>query len=108
MSSADITIDYNEDSTVKEGDRDFERTLNFSGPQPGMDGSLIWTGNSAFEGDQMSSENEFTVDSALLGNIDASLFADVQSKVIKEVEEPDEDNVKDLGDMSAEDRKSVV
>lgn len=108
ISAADMTLAYNEESTVKDGDRDFERTLNFSGPQPGMDGSLIWTGNSAFEGDQMSSENEFTVDSALLGNIDASLFADVQSKVIKEVEEPDEDNVKDLGDMSADELEEYI
>src|SRR5699024_4452495 len=79
-SAAEMTLAYTEERTVKDGDRDFGRTLNFSGPQPGMDGSLIWTGNSAFEGDQMSSENEFTVDSALLGNIDASLFADEDRK----------------------------
>lgn len=108
ISAADMTLAYNEEGTIKDGDREFERTLNFAGPQPGMDGSLIWTGNSSFDGDKMSSENEFTVDSALLGNIDASLFADATSEVIKEVEEPDEDNVKDLGDMSADELEQYI
>src|SRR5699024_12159295 len=84
ISAADMTLAYNEERTVKDGDRDFERTLNLSGPQPGMDGSLTWTGNSAFEGVQITTENEFTVDSALLGSIEASLFADHQTKVMKQ------------------------
>lgn len=102
ISAADMKLTYGEESTLDGGDKDFERTLNVSSQMQGVDGSLIWTGNSAYDGDKMSSENEFTVDTDMLGDIEASLFADVSGEVIKEVEEPDEDGIKDLSDMSAD------
>lgn len=103
ISAADMKLTYGEESTLNDGDKDFERTLNVSSQMQGVEGSLIWTGNSSYDGDKMSSENEFTVDTDMLGDIEASLFADVSGEVIKGVEEPDEDSVKDLSDMSGDD-----
>lgn len=100
ISAADVTITYDGESTLDGGDRDFERTLSVTSQEQGIEGALVWSGNSSYEKDQMTSENKFTIEMDMLGNIEANLFADVSGKVIKGVEEPDEDSVEDLGDMS--------
>lgn len=100
VSAADVTVAYDGESTLDDDERDFERTLSVTSQQQGIDGSLVWSGNASYAEDQMSSENEFTVETDMLGDIEASLFADMDYEVTKGVEEPDEDSVKDLGDMS--------
>lgn len=89
-------ITYNGSSTLKDGTREFERTISVEGT-----GSFIWTGEATYNNDKMTSENSFTFETPDLQQDMINLQIDKEAKTIKKVDQPDESNVKNIGEMSA-------
>jgi len=94
-----MELGYNANSTLKDGKRDFEREITADGA--GENGKIIWTGNANYEKDQMSSEHNISFDGPELSQDMFALHIKNDAKTIKSVDIPEEDNVKDLGSMDA-------
>ncbi|GAQ18942.1 flagellar basal body protein FliL [Oceanobacillus picturae] len=99
LTIADTVLSYTGEETLDGTAREFERTFSFEDPMNG-EGSLIWSGNANYEGDQMTSEHSFSVNTPDMSQDMFSLHAAVEGKTIDSVELPNEDNVKDIGSMS--------
>ncbi|HLR41036.1 MAG TPA: hypothetical protein VK091_05125 [Virgibacillus sp.] len=94
-----MELGYNANSTLKDGKRDFEREITADGA--GENGKIIWTGNANYEKDKMSSEHNISFDGPELNQDMFALHIKNDAKTIKSVDIPEEDNVKDLGSMDA-------
>lgn len=101
LTAADTALSYESTETLKDDKRDFERVFSFEDPS-GAGGSLIWDGNASYDKDQMKSEHNFSIEVPEVGQDMFALHIAVDGKTIKEVEMPDDGNVKDLGSMSAD------
>ncbi|MFD1362209.1 hypothetical protein [Lentibacillus salinarum] len=98
----DIELSYTGSSTLQDGTRDFERTVTFNSPSPNGSGSLIWSGEATYDQDQKSADHTLSVEMPDLPQDIVSLHVSNDAKTIHEVEQPDGDNVKDLGNMSVD------
>ncbi|TFJ93937.1 DUF6583 family protein [Lentibacillus salicampi] len=95
-------LSYNGESTLEDGTREFERTFSFSSPDPNGSGSLNWSGEATYENDQKTADHTFSVELPDLPQDMLSLHIKNDAKTIKKVEQPDDSNVKNLGDMSVQ------
>lgn len=95
----DIELSYTAEETVKNGDRDFNRTFKMVDPY-GENGSLIWSGKSAYEKDSMSSEHAVSLDIEEMGSDFITVNVSIDGKKIKAVDIPEGDNIKDIGKMT--------
>ncbi|WP_010532441.1 DUF6583 family protein [Lentibacillus jeotgali] len=102
IAGEEFELSYNGESTLEDGTREFERTFSFSAPEPNGSGSLNWSGEATYKNDQKSADHTFTVELPDLPQDIVSLNIKNDAKTIKEVEQPDDSNVKNLGDMSAQ------
>lgn len=98
LSFDDIQLIYEAEETLDGNERDFDRTFTILAPD--IDGELIWTGDSTYEEDQMSSHHEVYLEAYDLGGLEVGLILDIDSKQIKEVEPIDSSGAKDIGKMS--------
>lgn len=102
IAGGDIELSYSGESTLEDGTREFERTFSFSTPEPNGSGSLNWSGEATYENDQKTADHTISVGLPDLPQDIVSLNIKNDAKTIKEVEQPDDSNVKNLGDMSAQ------
>ncbi|GGJ84504.1 hypothetical protein GCM10007063_03800 [Lentibacillus kapialis] len=102
IAGGDTELSYNGESTLKDGTREFERLFSFQTPEPNGSGSLKWNGEATYENDQKTAEHTFTLKLPNLPQDFVSLNIKNDAKTIKKVEQPDDSNVKNLGDMSAQ------
>ena len=93
-----MELTYEGDETLKDSKRDFTRTLSVNSPE--ISGALVWTGDSEYEKDQMSSNHQLHVEADGIGADLLNVQLGVEGKQVKEVESIDAQNVKDLGKMS--------
>ncbi|WP_085991736.1 DUF6583 family protein [Oceanobacillus senegalensis] len=98
LTAGETTLSYVATETLENGTRNFERTFSFN--DGFNDGKLIWDGSSTFESEQMNSEHHLSIETSDMGNL-INLQLLVDGNVIESVEMPSEENVKDLGGMSA-------
>lgn len=90
---------YDGKETLKDGKRDFERTINLQDPYTG-DTQLIWNGTSNYEKDQMNEEHSFAFTDP---NVDQNLFslhANVEGKTVDSVDIPSKDKTTEIGTMN--------
>ncbi|SFD59612.1 hypothetical protein SAMN05216238_102342 [Lentibacillus persicus] len=97
-----IELSYNGSSQLQDGTREFERVFSFSSPDPNGSGSLNWSGEATYENDQKRADHTLAVDMPDLPQEFVSLNIKNDAKTINEVTQPDDSNVKQLGDMSAQ------
>ncbi|RKQ38023.1 hypothetical protein D8M06_03975 [Oceanobacillus halophilus] len=98
LTFGEYNLSYEGHETLEDGTRDFERVFSYNDSMTG--GSLNWDGFSTYNKDQVNSENHFSVETDDLSNI-ISLQLLVDGKLIDSVTVPSDDNVRDLGGMSA-------
>ncbi|WP_080874184.1 DUF6583 family protein [Oceanobacillus timonensis] len=90
---------YTGDETLDGSARDFDRQFEFTADNQTV--NLGWTGDSTYDGDQMSSNNNIAF--SIPGYVDnVSMDVNSEGAVIDAVEGIDTSNVVDLGAMSAE------
>lgn len=90
---------YTGDESLDGSTRDFDRQLQFTVENETI--NLGWTGDSTYDGDQMSSNNNIALDfPGYVENV--SMDINSEGAVIDAVEGVDTSNVVDLGAMSAE------
>ncbi|UJL45016.1 hypothetical protein KFZ58_11345 [Virgibacillus sp. NKC19-16] len=94
----DVTLAYEGTESLSDGTRDFDRTFSFD--QAGSGGSLIWSGSSTYDNDQMNAEHNFSVESPEISQDMFALQVMTDSQTIDSVEMPSEEDVRDLGSMS--------
>lgn len=93
----DAEFTYEGTSTLKGGERDFERVLSM---KTGADeGTLNWSGNATYNEDHMSSENNFAVQAQGVKEDMFSLQLAKDTKLVKQVKIPEVPEVKDIGSM---------
>lgn len=97
---------YEGEETLKGSERDFTRTLSVDSLLAA--GSIVWTGDSNYEKDQMSSNHQFHVEAEGFGEDMVSLQVGVAGKKVKEIESIATDNVKDLGKMSPDEIDAYI
>lgn len=97
-----LELSYNGSSQLQDGTREFERVFSFSSPDPNGSGSLNWSGEATYENDQKSADHTLTVEMPNMPQDLVSLNITNDAKTIDEVTQPDDSNVKQLGDMSAQ------
>ncbi|MFA1821242.1 hypothetical protein ACDX78_13895 [Virgibacillus oceani] len=95
-----VQLSYNGSETLVDGTRDFERTFSFD--DDFSNGSLIWSGSATYDNDQMNSEHEISVDGTDVDPDMFGFFMTIDSQTIDGVEIPDEENVRDVGSMNAD------
>ncbi|WP_067730640.1 DUF6583 family protein [Oceanobacillus damuensis] len=100
LTSDDFAITYDGQETLEDGTRDFNRTFSLQDPMSGG-GSLIWSGNAAYDNDQMNSQHSLSVELPDFSQDMFSLNIVTDGRLIDSVETMDEENVKYLGGMSA-------
>ncbi|GAA0438013.1 hypothetical protein GCM10008983_13670 [Lentibacillus halophilus] len=102
ISADGADLSYQGSSTLKDGTREFEREISVNGTGPNQTGSVIWTGEASYDNDRMNSEHNITVETPTLPQAlnMVSLTVSRDAKVIKQVDKPEDNNVKDLGTMS--------
>lgn len=97
LAAGNNELTYEGTSTLKDGERDFERVFTMkTGPDQG---GLSWSGNADYKEDHMSSENTFAVQVPGMEEDMLSLQVDKEAKLIKQVEIPENPKVKDIGSM---------
>lgn len=94
----DDKVIYEGEETLKGSDREFTRTLSVESMF--LAGSIVWTGDSKYEKDQMSSNHNFHVEAEGFDEDMLSVQIGVEGKKLKEIESINTDNVKDIGKMS--------
>ncbi|NBJ68960.1 MULTISPECIES: DUF6583 family protein [Clostridia] len=95
----DFALTYDGTETLKDGKRDFERTISFQDPYTDSM-QVVWSGTSDYKKDQMSGEHSFAFTAP---NEDQSLFSlnvAMDGKTIDKVKIPNEDKTKDIGTMN--------
>lgn len=100
----EIEVSYHGTETEKKGKKEFNREFSFM--ESGMGGKLIWSGDATYEKDNMNSNHKFAIDADGISQDMFSLNLKKDMKLIKGVDAPKEDNVKDLGGMNPEELKS--
>jgi|GEM_PF-944821 len=103
---AGFEIGYTADETLKDGKRDFERI--FTASEEAELGRITWSGDSEYEKDNMNSEHDVTLDIADMPQEIAALNIVIDSKKIKEVDLPEDENIKDIGSMSAAELEEYI
>lgn len=101
LSVEDMAITYDGSETLKDGKREFTRTFSYEDAS-GAGGSLIWDGEANYEKDQMKAVHDFSLESPGLSQDMFGLHINTEGKTIEKVEIPSEEDVKDLGSMSAD------
>ena len=101
LTAEETSLSYEGTETLKDNKREFERTFSVEDPSAGG-GSLIWAGNATYDNDQMNSEHNISVESPELSQDMFALHIKTDGKTIDGVDIPEDDNVKDLGGMSAD------
>jgi len=102
----DFEIAYTADETIKDGKRDFERI--FTASEDTDFGSIVWSGNSEYEKDNMNSEHEVTLEIEDMPQEVASLNVAISSEKIKEVDLPQDESIKDIGSMSTDELEEYI
>lgn len=101
LSIPDGQLIYKSSETLKDGNKDFNRTFSFV-DAASYQFDLIWSGKAEYNGDNMNSSHELTVASDDIAQDLGVLYIDKEAKVSDGIELPKEDQVKDVGSMSAE------
>ncbi|ASK63013.1 hypothetical protein CFK37_13095 [Virgibacillus phasianinus] len=97
LAAGDGEFTYEGTSTLKDGKRDFERIFAL---KTGTDeGQLTWSGNAAYNEDKMNSENTLSLQLPGMPEDVFSLQVAKDAKLIKKVEIPQDQDVKDIGSM---------
>ncbi|WP_404453443.1 hypothetical protein LG329_03570 [Virgibacillus necropolis] len=97
LAAADFELAYEGTSTLEDGKREFERLFSFkTGPDQG---ELNWSGNASYKEDEMNSEHTFAVQIPGMPEDMLSLHVAKDAKLIKQVEIPEDPEVKDIGSM---------
>lgn len=94
----DIEISYEANETVDKDKRDFNRVFSYSDSIE--NGSIIWAGEASYEKDSMSSVHDVSLDIDELGEDFLSIHLAIDGKKIKDVDIPDGDSAKNIGQMS--------
>lgn len=100
ISGGDMELSYEGESTLKDGTRDFDRVFSLTTPEPNGTGSLHWSGEATYEKDGKNAKHTLSMELPDMPQDFVSLNIKNDAKTIKEVDEIDESNVKDLGGMS--------
>ncbi|WP_246001085.1 DUF6583 family protein [Oceanobacillus piezotolerans] len=95
-----MALSYDGSETLKDGKRTFDRVFSFDDSV--TKGSLLWDGSSTFEKDRMNAEHQFSVESPELGPDMLAINLALEGQRIDSIEMPSEENITDLGSMSAE------
>ncbi|OZU89772.1 hypothetical protein CIL03_01120 [Virgibacillus indicus] len=101
LTADEFSLSYEGTESLSDNKRDFERIFSIEEPSTGG-GSLVWAGNSTYDNDQMSSEHNLSIESPNLSQDMFALHINTDGKTIDSVEIPEDENVKDLGSMSAD------
>lgn len=98
LATGNNAFTYEGTATLKDSERDFERVFTM---KTGADqGGLNWSGNVDYNEDHMSSENTLAVQVPGIEKDMLSLQIDKEAKLIKQVEIPEDPQVKDIGSMT--------
>lgn len=100
LTVGETILSYEASETLEDGSREFDRTFRFS--EPAEDISILWNGVANYENDQMDSEHKLAIDTIDISKDMAELQLNIEGKVIDGVELPENENIRDLGTMSAE------
>lgn len=92
-------IAYNGSETLKDGKRDFERSISVDEAFQGS-GKLIWSGTATYAKDKMNSEHQFALEVDDVNQDMFTLHLKKDAKTIKSVDKPKNEDIKDLGSMS--------
>ncbi|WP_164216837.1 DUF6583 family protein [Virgibacillus sp. YIM 98842] len=95
-----VLLNYNGSETLEEDTRNFERTFSIE-DEFGPGGSIIWSGASTYDNDQMNSEHNVSFDSPEIDQDMFALFLTIDSQTIDSIEIPAADDARDLGSMNA-------
>ncbi|WP_042146275.1 DUF6583 family protein [Paucisalibacillus sp. EB02] len=101
LSIPDGKLIYESNETLKDSNKEFNRTFSFV-DATSYQFDLIWSGNAEYNGDSMNSSHELSVASNDIAQDLVVLYIDKEAKVSDGIELPKEDEVKDIGSMSAE------
>ncbi|WP_245843795.1 DUF6583 family protein [Oceanobacillus rekensis] len=107
LSVEDIVLSYNGSETLEDGTRQFDRTFALEEPSSGG-GSLLWTGQATYESDQMNSENNLSVETPDFGQDMFSSTIVSDGKIVDSIETLSEENVKEIGGMTAAEIQEYV
>ena len=107
LSVQDVALSYDGSETLEDGTRQFDRTFTFEEPSSGG-GSLLWTGEATYDNDQMNSVNNLSIETPDFGQDMFSLTMTTDGKMVDSVETLSEENVKDIGGMSAAEIQEYV
>lgn len=102
LSMDGITLTYNGTETEEGSTIDFEREIGLD-VNVGFErygGSLIWSGQSTYENDQMNAEHQLSLDVEGLQPDMFQLIIQSNAKTINEVSIPDDKPMKDIGEMN--------
>ncbi|MCT1575623.1 hypothetical protein M3E13_15255 [Oceanobacillus kimchii] len=97
---AEMKLYYEGEESVSENTRTFDRTFGFSEPYTG-EGSMVWSGESTYEEDQMNSNNTLTFGTTEMPEV-LVLDMNIDGSIIDHVAEMDTSNIVDIGTMSSE------
>nr|WP_315969521.1 DUF6583 family protein [Oceanobacillus massiliensis] len=103
----DLELSYEGSETLEDGSREFDRTFTLQEPTSGG-GSLLWSGNASYENDQMNSEHNFSLETPDISQDMISFNIISEGKTIDSVESLSEDNVKNIGGMSADEIQQYI
>lgn len=103
----DFELAYIADETLKDGTRTFDRTLSMANFL-GQDSALFWSGESAYEKDNMHSTHDLSVEIDDTSQDLFSLLLDFDAKKVKEISIPNDKEVKDIGSMSDEELAEYI
>lgn len=94
----DVEIKYESDETLTNSEREFSRSIEFD--DGWTNGSLIWSGDTSYEKDQMTGNHQIHIEAEGISQDLFSLHLDVSGKKIKEVEMISDENSLNIGTMS--------
>lgn len=98
LAAGDFEFAYEGKSTLEDKNREFERSFTFkTGPEQG---GLKWSGEANYNKDEMSSEHTFAVQAPGVAKDALSLQVAKDAKLVKQVEIPQDSEVKNIGSMS--------
>ena len=98
LSDADYSIRYEATEKIEDNKKDFDRSISFD--DTGIESKILWTGTADYDKEEMSSNHELNVDDA---DVDSDMFSiniEKEAKLAKDVEQPTDKDIKNLGSMS--------
>lgn len=97
LSMDDTTISYEATETLEDNKKEFDRVISVDDVV--MESKILWSGSANYDKEQMNSNHELSVEDATIDSDMLTIHIEKDAKLVKEVEQPNNKDSKDLGNM---------